>query len=324
MPVKPPSSTSSSDARPTAFIVVTLVFLAAGLLAVELGFRALLPHLSANSRILAASRARVETIADADTPTMLILGNSVSGDGVDPTLLATELADRGLPFAIAHQPADNTVMRDWFYQLDNQFIRADAAPDVLLLPLGTIPPLTRLNERTEDLLFSFLRLADLPEFLQRADVYGFEERSGIVFGKLSALHAFRGRLQKRVLVELIPGYETLRMAMLEAGTTTDGEFVVRSDKRWAKLMARLTERADIRVVLALVPTEPLDRGLPSSDAKLAARLDWPVLDPGRDVTWDGEDRPDGLHLGPDARERYTRLLAAELAELLAPTPGETR
>ena len=71
-----PPRTLAADILRTALVLVTLLG------AAELGFRAVVDELSKNSRTLSLHGERAARIAAAPGETMLILGNSVSGDGI--------------------------------------------------------------------------------------------------------------------------------------------------------------------------------------------------------------------------------------------------
>ena len=301
-------------------IVVTLALLVMVVVAAELAFRSVLPNLSANSRTLAVAPERAASIAEANAAgetTVLVLGNSISGEGIDPVLLADRMAEAGTPTRLEHQPADTTVVRDWYYELKNLFVEEGAVPDVLVLPVGDAAPLTRVNARTEDLMFSFLDWSDLPDFMRRSGVDGFEDACSVVLGKLSALSGFRGRFQKRVLVALAGRYEELRLAMRDAGEATSGEDEVFAERQWAELMDDLAEENGMDVVVVAMPTNVIEGRLPADARAFAGELGWGVLEPGADAEWTPEDRPDGLHLEPDARRRFTELLAPALADHVA-------
>lgn len=328
-----PSSTSSSDGRRAlrVDVLITLGLLTFALGAAELGFRSIVPSLSANSRTLAEAPDRADAIRAFEGTSVLILGNSISGDGIAAEQLQEALGENIL---VAHQPADTTVMRDWYYELKNQFYIQQSAPDWVVLPVGDAHPLTRVNQRTEDLLYSFLLWSDLPAFFQRSEAAAerergergetdplrrgaiMEDRLALVLSKASALYGFRGRVQKRILVTVAPGYEDLRYAMRTAGVATEGTHDVSSDPLWADLFAELTASNSTGVVVVAMPTEPIESVLPLADAQIAEEHGWRVLAPGEAESWSDEDRPDGLHLSPDASARFTTLLARELAEVL--------
>lgn len=304
-------------------IWVSVLSVLALLACAELAFRSVLPRLSANSRTLAEAPQRADALREANgrgDRTVLILGNSMSGDGIDADRLTTQLASAGVPVHIAHQPADTTVARDWFFEFENHFVARDAAPDVLVLPVGDTAPLRRVNARTEDLLFSFVRWSDLPLLVTVGDTEEFEDAAGTVFAKVSTLYGFRGRFQKRVLVAAVPRYESLREAMRGAGATLSGEDEISTAAVWVERLAASAADAGTEVIVVVMPTEPLAEGMPAEDLALAERLGWSVLAPGADAAWAPSDRPDGLHLIPEAAERFTDLLATDLAPLL----GETR
>jgi hypothetical protein len=223
-------------------------------------------------------------------------------------------------------------MRDWYYELRNQFYMEESAPDWVILPVGDAHPLTRVNQRTEDLMYSFLTWSDLPAFFERSEAAEarllvdegaeveprrgdrMEERLAMILGKAIAIYGFRGRVQKRVLVTVAPRYEELRAAMRTAGVSTEGTHDVSVDPRWARLFAELTASNSTRVLVVAMPTEPLESSLPPDDAAIAEEHGWRVVSPGHGHGWTSADRPDGLHLSPEASTRFTALLAAEFAE----------
>lgn len=298
-------------------MAVTLAFVVLALGAAELGFRSIVPSLSANSRVLAEAPDRAARIAASDATTVLVLGNSISGEGIDAGQLR-ELLGAGVE--LEHQPADTTVVRDWYFEYRNQFVGRGAAPDWLVLPVGDAAPLRRVNARTEDLMFSFARWRDLDDLYRRADERGVEAAFGLVAAKASALYGFRGRLQKRVLVTIAPGYEGLREAMRARGSTFDGEDVVSQDEAWARLLAAEAAAAGTRVVVVAMPTNVIEGVLPARDRALAEELGWTVLEPAAGVEWAEGDRPDGLHLEAPARARFTAMLAPALSAVLETAP----
>lgn len=315
-------------------ILVTLAFLVAVLGAAELGFRTLVPNLSANSQTLAAAPQRAAAIREFEGTSVLILGNSISGDGIVAESLQESLGEAVL---IAHQPADSSVMRDWYYELKNHFYLQGAAPQWVVLPVGDAHPLTRVNQRTEDLMFSFVSWSDLPAFFARAEAADeaqraamelpldlrrgerLEERLGVMLGKASALYGFRGRVQKRLMVAVAPRYEELRYEMRTAGVATDGTHDVSTDPLWAELVAEITASNSTSVLVVAMPSDPLESVLPETAVAIAEEYGWQVIAPGLGHAWSDEDRPDGLHLSPEAAARFTALLAPELAEIIGGT-----
>lgn len=313
-PAPQPSSTSSSDRAVLRDVIVTLVWIAVVVLVAELAFRAVVPQLSANSRSIAASAGRAAEMAAYDGPTVLILGNSISGEGIDPDLLNEALHDAGSPARIWHQPADTTAMRDWTFELQNLFVARGATPDVLVLPVGFERPLVRVNARTEDLYQSFLGPGDLRVLFELDGVDGLEDRTGARLSRMSALYGFRGRVQKRILVALVPGYEDMWGA-IRRSAEQEAELV--TNDAWVQRMHDMTQELGIDVIVVAMPSVALEGRLPAGDRELADRFGWTVLEPAADVTFDETERPDGFHLTEPARERFTTLLAPSLVARLA-------
>jgi hypothetical protein len=226
-------------------------------------------------------------------------------------------------------------MRDWYYELKNHFYLEQAAPTWVVLPVGDTHPLTRVNQRTEDLMFSFVSWSDLPTFFDRSEAAAdaqreamemprdlrrgerLEERLGVILGKASALYGFRGRVQKRIMVTIAPRYDELRYEMRSAGVATDGTHDVSTDPLWTELVAEITVSNSTSVLVIAMPSEPLESALSGEDLAIIEQYGWHVIAPGLGDAWSDEDRPDGLHLSHEAADRFTALLAPELDAVIS-------
>ena len=318
-PVAKHSSTFSSRRVPVREIATTLIVVTLVLVVAELTFRPLVPFLSVNSRTIADYEARSRRIQENEGgPSLLILGNSMSREAIDAELLDGELSEMGLDVLVEHQPADSSIMRDWYYELKNLFIAAGAKPDLLVLPVGDGHPFLRTLPAGEDLLQTFLSLSDLPSFIRYSEIEGFEAMAGVVFGYASALGCFRGRIQKRLFVSFVPGYEQLQTAMVERAPRGEPRWTT----QWFEMLAELTDEHGIEVIVIALPTDALGGRLPERDRELASEVGWTVLEPGRDESWAAEEVPDGLHLTRAAQRRFTQLLSPALASILARSPRD--
>lgn len=318
------SSTSSSDdpaSRPVrvADALAGLLAVLLGLVVLDLAFRTRVPTLSLNSRTLAGHAERAARIREAgEVPTVLVLGNSSSRTAVDAGRLSQALARLGTPAVVEHQPSDSSNARDWYYQLKNMFVARGAVPDWVVLPDGTASPLTRVEAGTEDLLFTMLAWGDLPEYFALSGIRGFEERAAVVFSKASALYCFRGRVQKRVLGTLVPGYAEVREALAgEVAREGEGEGAPGTDPTWIRRLATLAGAHGVGVAVVPLPTSALGGRLPEPERVLAASLGLEIWELAPDGPWPEDEVPDGLHLGEEARARFTDLLAGPLHEALA-------
>lgn len=295
-------------------VLLTVVFVAGAVIAADLAFAAIVPRLSINSRTLAQHGERAERIAASERPTVLILGNSMSRDSIDAPRLRELLAEHGADVLVEHQPADASIPRDWYYEFANQFVERGAVPDALVLPVGDGRPFVRTKPPIEDLMQTFLRFDDLPTYFEVSETTDFDERLDVVCGCASALYCFRGRLQKRVLTELDPGYEHLRTAMQSARPRRTGPPA--SNPRWIEMIADLAREHDVRVIVVPLPTRDLNGRLRDTDREMAESFGWTILEPAADVPFSDEELPDGMHLVPEAKLRFTELLAEPLAEAL--------
>jgi hypothetical protein len=297
--------------------VVTLAFLLLIGVALDQAFRVVLPRLSLNSRILAAGPQRAARLRSSVAETkILILGNSVGREGIDTELLEQRLRGGGADVHIEHQPADSSDMREWYYQLRNQFLVEGAVPDVLVLPVGLYQPLTRQEKPSEDLLVSFLRWPDLPDFFRASKIDAPSDRAEILFARCFTPYNFRGRLQKRVLSEMVAGYRGMmeHLAGLRQRGTPDRH---PTSLVWPTRLAELARDHRIRVIVVAMPTAELHATLPAEDRQLADRLGWMVVEPAEPTAFDAQDHPDGHHLTPAARTRFTLLLWASLGAKLS-------
>ena len=297
--------------------MLTVSITAAALGVAEWSFRAFLPKLSRNTRILSEHKERAHRIRSfKNGPTMLILGNSTSGAAIDEKSLAKTLRQRGLSILIEHQPADSSGMREWFFQLKNMYIKQGAVPEWIMLAVGIAKPFTRQGEIIEDLYFSMLTYEDLPSFLYDATLKGFEERTDALFCFASALYGFRGTIQKRVLMYLTPSYENLRLAMRYRGPPIGLAPSIYTNTSWFSKFRDLTLKHGIQVVVLALPTEDIAGRLAGNERNLSANEGWDVLEPSAGAYWTKEEIPDGMHLSDAARTRFTKLLAYEIANLL--------
>lgn len=303
-------------------LVSTLAIVVCTYLAGEAVLRSRLDTLSDNARRVASGPGLAQALArgsDDGLETVLILGNSVSNDGID-----AEIVGQYLPgTVIAHQPVDSSVLRDWYYILHNFYTSQGVAPDAVVLPVGFDNPLLRTNARTEDLLFTVLGWGDLPDLAERSEVDDPEELLSLYANKGSALIAFRGRLQQRILSAVVPDFADLRRTVRDRNIEVRNadaaveEAAPRGEPVWLDEFTDLTDRLGIEVVVVAVPTEDLEGGLAAEDLERIRERGWSYVAPPEGQSWSAEEIPDGHHMTREGEIRYSNLLGPMLAQVLS-------
>jgi hypothetical protein len=264
-------------------------------------------------------------------PRVLLLGNSLTGRGVDVEIFRGELAARGADgIACAKAAPDATTVSDWYYALKNHFAARGRAPEVVIIGFGNghLPDDRAVDPRA--LGRYFCRLSDIPE-LFRHELFTVGQRSQFVLSYLSAGFGNQDRVKKRVLDVIIPDYRrgsrrinALNLAgeaAAEAEQNPQAEYHP-TFQRLRRLMA-LLRRHDVRGIFVAMPKpgrwEP-EPGLP--EAVVDGGMTFVDCRKIRGLT--RRQFPDGMHLGREGATIYSRALAARLAEPLKHIAARTR
>lgn len=321
----------------------TLVALLGLLVVIEVGFRLGGDRLSGDVAHMDDMSEIARDVAEAPGLRILFVGNSLLGEGVEPRLLEQLLADSlGQPVRVGVIRPDGSSPLEWSYLLDRYVFEAGRIPDLLVVPFGPGHLFDRPGRE------AVLRLAahhvskrDVPALLSR-DLSGFENRAQFFVARFSRAFALRDRLQPRVLDVLIPDYRELAPMILRADPAPEAGSEASSARAPAVAVAepavsgsrllsldqigRIEDRAaefDLPLLLLAMP-----QGVPwNLDPRVSAHVEGlqpGLLDFRRELNLPAERFPDGQHMDPEGRERFTRMLSVRMlptARQVAARPG---
>jgi hypothetical protein len=252
-----------------------------------------------------------------------VVGNSTARSGVDGDELGklmTTALDR--PVTASLFVADSAEVTTWHFMLRRFFWRPRLKADmVVLLYYGDglfdsrEPEIGRLAQ-------FFTTPADIPG-LFRDYLPRLGQRLEYLASACWMTYAARDRLRERTLKALVPDHA------LYSRRLNDWQYAHRrpaalSQPSFHKLGRLIAEaRANgMRVVVVALPTAP-SRQYEVPDALVATveEAGMTFLDDHFIPALAPDLFPDGLHLADEGKSIYTRLLAAELSQLVSPEPG---
>lgn len=314
-----PSSTSSSE-RPafpgSAGRACALLLSGALLLLVgaEIGARTVVYDMS---RMLGRLRHEArEAVRLGPSPSLppavLLVGNSLLERGIDVAALdaALEPDHRASRFVI-----EQTTYYDWYFGL-RRLMSAGSRPEAVVL---CFEPRHLLGHSVRDQIFArySMRLRDI---FRVSSSVGLSptQTSELFFANVSEFWGLRGEVRKNVLGRLMPSFPALAAMMTRQAPPPRASLPELSTTGAERLTAlrQEVESYGVRFVLALVP--PVRREEAELLRRLGANDGVVVLAPLIDDELQRADYdPDGYHLGPQGRDRYTATLASELRTVLA-------
>ncbi|MBT8404346.1 MAG: hypothetical protein KJP18_10830 [Gemmatimonadetes bacterium] len=302
----------------------TLVFILAGLVVLEIGFRAVGDRLSGDVAHMDRIDDIVADLDRADAFKVLFVGNSLIAEGLDPVALEGSLSiSLAQPVSVGLVRPDGSSPLEWYYLLDRWVFSEGRTPDLLVIPFGPGHLFDRdARQATFRLAAHHVGNGALSELLSR-DLTDFEARSQFFLARVSRAYALRERIQRRALDVLIPDYRELAPLILRRGArTADTGSVTDADApnpavgrtRTLQMVQRLTARAGTAGVPVLFLAMP-EAELWAVDSAVATMIGdgWPgLLDFRGSLALPPERFPDGEHMDSEGRERFTERLSAEL------------
>lgn len=261
-----------------------------------------LPQVAARLRAAPPARFKV-----------LILGNSLSRDGFDLSLLRPALARlSGREVELAAMHPDGSSIAEWYYGYRRYFDQAGARPDLVLIGTGRGHLLDPALE--PDRLAAFYASGrDFSDLLQRLDG-GVESAAKAVCARASMLFAHRNRVQPLLFYNFVPGYtETASAISVQRPVPAAGQGASPADGEAGLFTALLDtlRAAGTRVVVAAIPV-PAAYELPETVLRQAAARQVPVIREGSRLAIDVRHFPDGYHLDADGSAQFTRMLLQQL------------
>ncbi|MCW0217149.1 MAG: hypothetical protein OJI67_02390 [Prosthecobacter sp.] len=250
---------------------------------------------------------------------VLIIGNSLSRDGLDKKLLKTELAKlsgREVELAAMHPDASN--ISQWYYGYRRYFDQTDSIPDLIFLGTGRSHLLDAPAE-SDRLSAFYVSLSDLPQLLkeQAGDV---EAISKAILARTSLLFAHRARVQPLLFYNLVPGYtettQTIAVRREPLKVEAESALVPASEHcvTFEELLKTVHAKKSQVMVVAIPMTEPYV--LPPCVLESARKENAPVLDAGAAMRFDASHFPDGYHLDASGAAEFTE----KLLEVISKNP----
>lgn len=295
--------------------LLVLLWTAIVLLSVEVLARVVTPALSGNLAHVARIPALVSQAAGAAGPAMVVIGNSLTNNGVDADMLAREVP--GVHFAKV--TPDGTSLWDWQCILRRQLL-PQGRDSVRYVVVGTAWHL--LSDQTDAdpsrLGGLYCGYGDLLH-PARTGVSGSADTGEFITARTLRLYALRDTLRNRMFSTLVPHY---RRFVSEDNQAAGGQPARAEANRYtyrvfAELVAALEARGVRVVVIGMPVREQYEIADDLSDLARSGRI--LLLDYRQTPGIMADSFVDSMHLGPQGSVLLTRRLAADLAQL---DPGQ--
>jgi hypothetical protein len=306
----PASAAAQSANRYARAIVLSLVGLGLLMGLLEAGMRVGFDRVSRIGKRIAGEYAGARSIQPADSPTVLVVGNSLLLEGVDfPDLQQRAARDgaRVLRFVI-----ERTAWLDWYYGI-RRLLAEGSRPKVVILCLDT-QQLMSSTIRGDFSSFYLFQVGDIPAVAREAH-YNLTQASSLVFGHYSRFYADRTNLRSFLLNRLDPSYVEMmyEMTVQPPPLPSSAEIEHVAEMRLAALKAEGDSRG-VKCIL-LIPPGFTSGGKEISAA--AARVGAEVWAPiSQNALPRSDYQADGYHLNQHGAAVFTQALAGELRNLV--------
>lgn len=255
-------------------------------------------------------------LAEGQGRLVLVLGNSLVRDGVDPNILEAEMRAQGVgPVHIERAYMMNTIVNDWYYAFKHHFVDAGRLPGVLVICFS--------NNHLDDALIQRPLVAryysgprDIPQIFSE-DVKDFDGRVEFLLSAWSASFTHRTNVERRALDTVIPHYR-------ESATRINNALIDEAIKRahdyqptYRRLeqFIRMAENHGVRVVLVAMPVESPYEINPQIK-RVVETTGASFIDSRSTEGLSKESFVDGMHMNRDGAAIYSQALARQLAGYL--------
>jgi hypothetical protein len=296
--------------RPRLVAVVLTAALAISLLIMDQIVRLSAPRLSGNLAHVQQIPAIIATANRTPANSVLLLGNSLTNNGMDAQLISSGLGAR----TVLKVTPDATGLRDWQCILRHQILEKNEG-GIGLVVIGTAWHLLS-DQSSVDPSRLGAWFCDLEDLRNPASV-GLTSPGEIgefLAARYFRLYALRDTLRNRLLPQVIPGYKEFASAQNASGhgaTSTDARYTYDTLKN----LARDLGMQGIALVVVSMPVQEyyeIDPDLAAAATSgLVSILDYRSLD-GIEVG----SFIDSMHLGAAGRGVVSARLAGDLGEVL--------
>jgi hypothetical protein len=294
---------------------VVLATIALVLLGLEWVTRTKLFHASKDLSRFAAYPARAKALCATPGKHVAFVGNSLTGEGVDPELFGREMGVNAGLFV-----ADGSHINTWYWIIRHEFYAQGALPDVIVFHFYETSLEDGKRLEIGRLAQFFTDPGDWPEVFAH-DVTGLEPRAELMLSSVWATYAVRDRIKERVL-ELVPGFEDFATEMNTIDYAHEARGFAGKPRQAAtrndlgRVIADAKEH-HVRLLFVAFPTQPPAGQTVPYEIPDATRQ---VIDGGGELLLDLRQVPvlekshyrDEVHLTREGRAIYTRYLAQEI------------
>ncbi len=270
--------------------------------------------------------ARLDSQKSQNTHTVLVVGNSLVREGIQPeTFRKTTVDQIRTPVAIERLHPDSTAFAEWYYAIDRFVLAEHLSPNAIVLVFQGGHLRDAPTHHVNELGRYYCGPEQLPD-LARFDLRTLEPWLQFYVCSVSSSLTNHERVERRVLNSLVPNY---RDGIQELNRRSQRQIAkadeVVSYHRLSKLIQMLQSR-QIAIVLVEIPIQnptPIDPEL----AQLAIEKDILLVKSSQVATLTRDDFTDGLHMNASAAERYSQELAIAIdwrrvfLKLSLPTPS---
>lgn len=282
----------------------------------ELTCRFVLPNVidveATREREYGAAVAKRDVLA----PQVLVVGNSLLGEGVDFPALREQVTG---PSDVRRVMVEDTTFYDWLFGI-KRLLADGARPDVLALMLSPDQLLSN-GLRGEYTAYRLMRTGDTLEAARRLELSN-SASADLFMSSMSAFLGMRNNIRRRVLLGLVPGLKELLPHLNARGQPkfdADAAFTTAAGR--LKELQALCEAAGVRFMLVIPPTD--DKNFPEMTQvveKAARQTGTHIAVPIAPGQLPSDHFADGYHLNATGAAKFT----SRLSEVLTREIDKTR
>ncbi|MFL6352150.1 MAG: hypothetical protein ACJ74Z_09910 [Bryobacteraceae bacterium] len=261
-------------------------------------------HVSRIEARIANDHAAVLAIRKSETPSVLLLGNSLLLADIDYVRLRDSL--RGQAHTVRF-PIEETEYLDWFYGL-RRFFSEGSRPDMVVLCMNA-QHLTSSKIRGDYSVYYLFRFSDIPQ-IRRAIGYDLTQTCGLALSRFSLFYAARNNLRNFVLFRTAQAYiEMLQNIAAPRAHVPSDQDVERTAETRLTALRTLCSSYGAQFVFLLPPGFGQEEA-PLVRAGMTSRTD--VMVPVHLNALKRDQFKDGLHLNFSGAEMFTDKVLARL------------
>ncbi len=302
-------SSSTSSFRDELKVVVCVVLVLGG---IELLMRAGEQKLSADIAHIRSADRIAGRIATSPGQSLLLLGNSLTREGIAPGLLES---GTGRQLDIEAYYPDGSSVNEWAYAYRRFFAEPGMQPDFLIIGAGRSHLFD--SDRPPDSFGAYYCSGrDIPRYFKR-HVKNPDQAAGFLLARVSAAYTNRRRIQPRVFTTIIPHYQEVLQRLKARPRTISEEDEGELQHRNLSELLRVAREAGTRVAVIAIPM-PSPYPLPDSTIRTITDGGASLIDARGIPGIQPANFPDNYHLDAAGAAILTEHLVGKLQPLWWP------